>query len=307
MARLGLVFAGQGAQYVGMGEEFYNNYPVAKSVYQRASKALDLDLMEICFVDPKGLLNQTCYAQPAILTTSMAIFEVVKESGIKPFFYAGLSLGEYSALTAAGAAKLEDVLPLVYKRGQLMQDAVPIGNGAMAAVMGIKETVVEDICSRLGQVSIANYNCPGQVVISGAANAVAEACNLIKNEGGKTRLLNVSIPSHSQLMYKAAQEFSSYLNNVPWFEPEVGVVSNVNAKVYQKEQITDLLEKQLYSPVLWEQSVRYLLERVQGIIEIGPGKALTGLIKRIDSSYALGAVNNMESLEQILKEVDRID
>lgn len=307
MVRLGFVFAGQGAQYVGMGEEFYNNYPIAKEVYQRASKILDLDLMEICFTDSQGLLSKTAYVQPAILTTSMAIFEVVKEFGIKPYLVAGLSLGEYSALTAAGAIKLEDVLPLVYKRGQLMQDAVPLGEGAMAAVMGIKATVVEDVCKGLGQVSIANYNCPGQLVISGATNAVEVACDLIKKQGGKTRMLKVSIPSHSKLMVKAAGEFSSYLSNITWLDSQIGVVSNVNAQVNSKEQIADLLAEQLYFPVLWEQSVRYFMDRVQGIIEIGPGETLTGLIKRIDSSYALGAINNKESLVQKFKEVKGID
>ncbi len=306
MIKLGLVFAGQGAQYIGMGEEFYHNYPVAQSVYQRASKVLGFDLAEICFTDVKGLLNQTAYVQPAILTTSMAIFEVAKEAGLKPSLLAGLSLGEYSALTAAGAIKLEDVLPLVYKRGQLMQDAVPLGQGAMAAVMGIKETVVEDICAGLDQVSIANYNCPGQVVISGAAKAVEAACELIKSEGGKTRKLKVSIPSHSRLMVKAAREFSTYLTNIAWLEPEIGVVSNVNARVNSKEQIADLLQEQLYAPVLWEQSIRYLMSKVAGIIEIGPGEALTGLIKRIDNSFALGAINNKESLAKIMEEVQRI-
>lgn len=304
MPRLAFVFPGQGAQRSGMGKELAQNYTEAAHVYAQADAIIGYSISELCFEGPAEQLNKTEFAQPALLTTSLAILEVVKKHGLAPVIVAGLSLGEYTALVAAGAIRLQEALPLVQLRARLMQEAVPEGQGAMAAILGLEAEQVESTCQQVpGIVAIANYNCPGQLVISGETTAVNEASALLKNSGGRVIPLAVTVPSHSQLMQDAAVKLQPYLNNVNWQEPSVPVVSNVNAQANACQDYADLLVKQLFSPVRWEQSIRYMLNQVDYFIEIGPGSTLTGLIKKIDRSRCLGQVEDLRSLEKLLLEV----
>ncbi|MBC7074740.1 MAG: ACP S-malonyltransferase [Syntrophomonadaceae bacterium] len=304
MERIAFVFPGQGAQYKGMGRDLAQNCKEAAEVFAAADEIAGYKISTLCFEDTDGLLDKTEYAQPALLTTSLAVYEAVKKQGIIPTVVAGLSLGEYTALVAAGALSFREALPLVQVRARLMQEAVPLGKGAMAAVMGLDDEVVKDACRQTGGiVDIANYNAPGQVVISGEKEAVIAAGSILKEAGGRVRMLEVSVPSHSQLMYDAAVELSSYLEQIKWQEPVIEVVSNVNARCNTYDEFADLLVKQLFSPVLWEQSVRYMMNKVEYFIEIGPGSTLTGLIKRIDRNRVLGNIEDVRSLKKIIEKV----
>lgn len=305
--RLAFVFPGQGAQYAGMGKELAANYQEAAQVYAQADEIAGYKLSAICFDDPQEQLKETEIAQPALLTTSIAAFEVVKKHGIRAVVMAGLSLGEYSALVAAGALSFAEALPLVQTRARLMQEAVPPGEGAMAAVMGLDPDIIKEACWLTGgKVAIANYNCPGQLVISGAREAVLSAITIIKAKGGRAVPLAISVPSHSTLMSEAAVKLEPHLNNILWQEPGVGVVSNVNAQENEAAQFTGLLVQQLFSPVLWEQSVRYMMTKADYFIEIGPGSTLSGLIKKIDRNRVLGQVEDLKSLEKILEKVESL-
>lgn len=307
MPRIALVFPGQGAQYPGMGKELAQNYSEAAQVYSQADAIVGYKLSDLCFEGPAEKLNLTEFAQPALLTSSLAILEVVKKHGLAPVLLAGLSLGEYTALVASGSISFQEALPLVQIRARLMQDAVPYGQGAMAAVIGLAADKVTQVCKTVqGVVDIANYNCPGQMVISGEREAVAKAMALLKNSGGRVIPLAVSVPSHSQLMQDAAIKLQSHLIQIKWLEPSVPVVSNVNAQSNSCRDFADLLVKQLYSPVLWEQSIRYMLNQVDYIIEIGPGSTLTGLMKKIDRSRVLGHIEDLRSLDKVMLEVKSI-
>lgn len=306
MPKIGLVFPGQGAQYVGMGKDLAENFAEAALLYKKADEIAGYELSTLCFQDPDKLLNKTEFAQPALLTTSLAIYEVVKKRGITPVVLAGLSLGEYTALVASGCMDFEEALPLVQVRGHLMQAAVSPDKGAMAAVMGLDDKLVEEICNRVeGIVSVANYNAPGQVVISGEKEAVKAATEILKEARGRVRLLAVSVPSHSRLMYSAAMQFKPYLEKVKFRKPSIDVVSNVNAQDNEPTELEDLLVKQLFSPVLWQQSIRYMMDKVDYFIEIGPGSTLTGLIKRVDKSCAIGHIDDVKTLEKVFEKVGR--
>jgi [acyl-carrier-protein] S-malonyltransferase len=231
MPKIAFVFPGQGSQYVGMGKELADSFEEAAEVFASADRISGYKLSSICFDGPQELLDQTVNAQPAILVCSLACLAVARKHGLTSGLMAGLSLGEYTALTAAGAITLEEVLSLVMKRAELMQKAVPLGTGAMAAVIGMNNEVVEQICSQVkGIVRIANYNCPGQLVISGEKAAVEEASGLLKQAGAKTKILAISVPSHSPLMQDCANQFAEEINKVTFQEPVFGVVSNVNAE-----------------------------------------------------------------------------
>lgn len=304
MPRLAFVFPGQGAQYKGMGRELAAKHEEAFQVFAEADDIAGYKISTLCFEDPENQLNLTEYAQPAILTTSLAIFQVVKKLGLSPVLFAGLSLGEYSALVAGGAISFREALPLVQTRARLMQSAVFPGKGAMAAVMGLDNSVVSDACKQVaGIVDIANYNCPGQVVISGEKEAVLNAGEVLKAAGGRVSLLAVSVPSHSKLMSDAAVKLQAYLIQANWQQAQIGIVSNVNARENTPQQYEDLLVRQLYCPVLWEQSVRYMMEKVDYFIEIGPGSTLSGLIKRIDRSRLIGQIEDSKSLEKVIEKV----
>lgn len=307
MIRLGFVFPGQGAQYPGMGKELAQNHQEAALVFQQADDTLGYSLSKLCFEGPAEKLNQTEYAQPALLTASTAILKVVEKQGWKATMMAGLSLGEYSALVAAKSLTLDEALPLVQVRARLMQQAVPAGQGSMAAILGLDSQIVENACrNAAGLIDVANYNCPGQVVISGETQAVLEVGSELKKAGGRVIPLKVSVPSHSRLMSPAADSLKPLLDNINWREPEVPVLSNVNAASNAASQLPDILAAQLTSSVRWEQSMRYMLEKVDYIIEVGPGSTLSGLIKKIDKERLLGHIEDLDSLNNIEKRMSQL-
>lgn len=307
MSRLAFVFPGQGAQYPGMGQELAMNYPEAASIFDQADQISPYPVSELCFTGPVNKLNSTEFAQPALLTTSLAVLEVVKKQGIKPDLVAGLSLGEYTALVAAGSISFAEALPLVQERGRLMQEAVPLGKGAMAAVLGLEYELVADVCRQVGGiVDVANLNCPGQLVISGENDAVTRATDLLRERGGRVRVLDVSVPSHSRLMTNAAYKLQEHLNRLDWKATNPPVISNVTAREYPQEETGSLLVRQLYSPVQWEASIRYMAEKADYFIEIGPGTTLSGLIKRIIPGRLLGNAQDIKSLQKIVREVESI-
>lgn len=307
MPALAFVFPGQGAQYSGMGKEMAEKYLEAAEVFNRADQIGDYKISDLCFSGPADVLNQTEFAQPALLVTSLAVLAVVKKQGIYPHLLAGLSLGEYTALVASGSIDLEDALPLVQNRARLMQAAVPSGEGAMAAVLGLDYEILAKVCQETeGSVDIANLNCPGQMVISGEKEAVLRAGDILREKGGKVRILEVSVPSHSRLMIPAADKLQEHLQRLQWNNPTPGVISNVTGREHSLEKIGDLLVQQLYSPVQWESSIRYMAEKVDYFIEIGPGKNLSGLIKRIAPGRLLGNVEDSKSLGKVVKEVESI-
>ncbi len=302
--RLAFIFPGQGAQHLGMGKELFDNYEEAASVFRTADRLAGYQFSSLCFKGPEDTLNQTVYAQPALLVTGLAAYEVIKSQGIVPVMMAGLSLGEYTALVASGAISLEDAFPLVQNRARLMQEAVPLGKGAMAAIFGLDIEEIQAACDKEpGIVDIGNYNCPGQVVITGIREAVDNVSAGLKEAGARVIPLAVSVPAHSPLLHDAAMHLKPQLEGSQWKEPECGVVSNVNARENKASEFSDLLVKQIYYPVLWEQSVRYMMEKVDYFIEVGPGSTLSGLIRKIDRNRVLGQVNNVKTLEKTLEKV----
>ncbi len=309
MPRLAVIFPGQGAQYVGMGRELAQEFPAAREIFDRADEALGVKLSSICFTGEQADLDRTEITQPAILTTSIAVWEVLKEAGISAKMAAGLSLGEYSALVAAGAIDFESAVRLVARRARIMQEAVPEGQGLMAAVLGLEQELVEEACTRVGTadvVGIANYNCPGQLVISGEKTAVLKAGQILKDAGGKYIPLTVSVPSHSGLMREAAKELRNEIRRMNWRPMAFPVVSNVTARELSQEGLEEGLVQQLYHPVRWQQSVEYMAPRVDFFIEAGPGKTLSGLVKKISRKQILGNVEDPVSLGQVMKKLSDV-
>jgi len=307
MPRIAFVFPGQGAQYPGMGKELSLNFEEAADVFSQADNIAGYSMRSLCFDDSAGQLSLTEFSQPALLVSSLAAFEAALASGLKPTMMAGLSLGEYSALVASGSLDLTVALPLVQVRGQLMQNAVPPNRGSMAAVLGADPALVEKTCQEVdGVVSIANYNCPGQVVVSGEREAVEEVTRHLKDQGVRVIPLAVSVPSHSPLMFDAAMQLKLKLAEVSFKEGDTPVVSNVNAHENQAADLIDLLTRQLYQPVRWEESIRYMMQNVDYFVEIGPGSTLSGLIKKIDRNKILGNIEDMRSLDKTLKKVNAL-
>lgn len=306
---IAFVFPGQGSQYVGMGKELAENYPGAAAVFSAAQDALQVDVAEICFKGPEEMLVRTDITQPAILTVSMAVFAVVSEMGIYPSFVAGHSLGEYSALTAAGSFSLPDALKIVARRGKLMAEAVPEGKGSMAAVLGLAPEKVREIClaaADKGEVTPANFNCPGQIVISGEKEAVDTAAGIARENGAKRVLpLSVSGPFHSPLMEPVRGELEALLNTVSLHEPKYGFIANTTGnQVQEVDEIKKSLVDQVSSPVLWQQSIEYLI--AQGIsmfVEIGPGRVLSGLIKKIDKNVQVFNIEDCRTLEETVEQL----
>ncbi len=301
---IAFVFPGQGAQYVGMGKRVYENFSEAREVFEEAAEVLGYSVADLCFNGPKEELNRTYRTQPCILTVSIATLRVIQQRGIEPEVVAGHSLGEYSALVAAEVIDFRDALLLTEKRGRFMQDAVPEGRGLMAAILGLGREQVDEICLSVssGYVAPANYNCPGQIVIAGEKEAVEEAISLAKEMGAKRAVpLAVSAPSHCALMIDASKRLAEELKKIPFRPPRVPVVNNADAMFLNTvESIKASLIKQLDSPLLWEDSIRVIIDAgIKTFFEIGPGKVLTGLIRRIDPSVT---VKNTDSdLNDILK------
>lgn len=298
---IGFVFPGQGSQYVGMGKSVYERQ---REVFNEASEALGFDIAKLCFEGPETELNRTENTQPALLTVSYALLKEVLPLNIKPVYVAGHSLGEYTACLAAEVFSFSDAVKIVRKRGELMQQAQPEGKGAMAAVLGLDEATLREICDSITHlyVDLANLNCPGQVVISGEAEAVARAMELAKERGAKKVVpLQVSIPSHCKLMREAAEKFAEFLKTFKFNQPKIPIVTNVDAKEKtEASAISDALVSQLYSPVRWQDCVKYMISKgVDTFIEIGPGKVLSGLIKRIDGNVRVFNVDNIEDLKKL--------
>jgi [acyl-carrier-protein] S-malonyltransferase len=303
---IGLVFPGQGSQFVGMGKALYDAYPQLKQVYDEASRVLGYDAASLCFEGPAERLSLTEYTQPALLVSSIAALATLEPAGIKPLAVAGHSLGEYSALVAAGGVSFRDAVGLVQKRGRYMAESVPPGTGRVAALLGLSADVVKEVCrdaSDAGIVAAANFNSPGQVVIAGEIAAVERAIELAKGKGCKKAItLPVSVPVHTPLMQKAADRLSKDLAAVQWSDLKAPLINNAEAKAISRtSEIQPSLVRQLPSSVLWEDSVQTMAKMgVTTFIEVGPGSVLTGLIKRIVPAAALFNVNDPKSLDATL-------
>ena len=306
MRKIAFIFPGQGAQYTGMGRDFYENYNRAKEVFAIAGKVSGMSMEELIFRENENL-DITKYTQVAMLTVELAILKVLEENGVTSSVNARLSLGEYAALTASGGLSVRNALELVVKRGALMQDAVPTG-GTMTAVMGLEASLVEEICGQVeGIVSVANYNCPGQIVISGEEEAVQEAAGKMKEAGAKRCIpLNVSGPFHSKMLVEAGEKLAEELEKVEIGELTTPYISNVTAEyVIEKEEVKGLLQQQVSSSVKWQQTVELMVsEGVDTFIEIGPKKTLSAFLKKIApkaSSYHVETIKDMEELLEALK------
>ena len=299
------LFPGQGAQKCGMGESFAKYDEAAKKVYENASRLLGLDMEELVFTENKKL-DMTEYTQAAMVTTGIAMLKVIEKTSLKADVCAGLSLGEYEALYLAGAISEEDAIVLARHRGKLMQEAVPLGIGTMAAVLNLDAAVIEDCLKDIENVWIANYNCPGQIVISGTVEAVEKAGEKLKEAGAKRVLpLNVSGPFHSGLLKPAGDKLYEYLKNVEIKKTTIPYVANYTAEfVCDDKDIKELLRKQVFGSVRFEQSIRNMLkEGVDTFIEIGPGKVLGGFVKKIDKEAKVYSIETVEDMNNVIKEL----
>ena len=302
------VFPGQGSQKVGMLQDLYNEYPIVKQRFEEADQALGYSISQLCFEGPDTELVKTANTQPAILTASVACYEILKEKGFTPDIVGGHSLGEYSAMVAAGVIDFKDAVYLVHKRGEFMQDAVPLCEGAMAAIINLDRDTVVAICDKIteevGSVQAVNFNCPGQIIISGKTEAVEKACEAMKEAGAKRALpLPVSGPFHSRLMAPAAARLKEEMDKIEFHDAQIPVVTNVTGKILTKAQdIKDSLLVQVASPVLWEDCVAEMVNfGAQAFVEVGPGKVLTGFTKKINKEMQLANVEDLASLDKCLE------
>lgn len=307
MNKIAFIFPGQGAQYIGMGQDFYEKTEIGKQVFDEASRLLSFSVPDLCFQE-NDRLNITEYTQAAMVTTSIAMMRVLEEEGVKPDVAAGLSLGEYAALVAAGVISEQDAITTVRQRGILMQEAVPAGIGAMAAVLALDYQKIEEVVQPIDQVWIANYNCPGQTVISGKKKAVETACEKLKEAGAKrTVFLNVSGPFHSGMLSEAGKKLGLVLEHVTVNSPVIPYVANVTAEyVTDASLVKNLLEKQVSSSVKWQQSVETMISHgVDTFIEIGPGKTLAGFMKKINRTVKVLNIEKLEDMEKVLEVLGR--
>ncbi|WP_314043262.1 ACP S-malonyltransferase [Streptococcus cristatus] len=305
MTKTAFLFAGQGAQYLGMARDLYEQYDVVKATFEEASQVLGYDVRALIDQDEEKL-NQTRYTQPAILTTSLAIYRLLAEEGIQPDMVAGLSLGEYSALVAAGALDFKTAVALVAKRGAFMEEAAPAGSGKMVAVLNADVILIEEACqtaSQLGVVSPANYNTPGQIVIGGDVAAVDKAVELLKEAGVKRLIpLNVSGPFHTALLKPASEQLAQVLAETEFADFQLPLVGNTEADIMETGRIKELLTRQVMEPVRFYDSIAKMREAgVTEFIEIGPGKVLSGFMKKIDKSAVVYSVESVETLTALLE------
>ena len=305
MSKTAFIFPGQGAQAAGMGKDFYEAYPKAAEIYDMASDLLKLDMKALCF-EENDKLDLTEYTQAALVTTCLAMEKVLEEAGVKPDITAGLSLGEYCAIHAAGGMSAADAIRTVRERGILMQGTVPAGEGGMAAVLGMEAAAIEEGLRGIEGVWIANYNCPGQIVITGRKAAVEKASQVLKEKGARRVLpLNVSGPFHSPMLEPAGEKLLETLNQVEFTPLQIPYVTNVTAEPVTDIRLTkELLKQQVSSSVRWQQSMEYMLANgVDTFVEIGPGKTLTGFLRKIDRSavvYQVGTCGDIEKVASAL-------
>ena len=308
MAAWAFLFPGQGSQYVGMGKDLRENFTIARQTFEEADEALKFHLARLCLDGPESDLKLTENTQPAILTVSIAVMRVVAaETGITPSLLAGHSLGEYACLVTAGALSFIDAVKTVRLRGRFMQEAVPVGVGAMAAILGLERGQVEQLCSESAEGQVlapANYNCPGQIVISGHAEAVSRAAQKAKDLGARDAiLLAVSAPFHCPLMIGAAERLAEALKSITVHDLKTPVISNVEAEQYpSREKIKELLVTQVDHPVRWQESMEKMLAAgIDQFLELGPGKVLSGLMKRINRGAAIQSVEKTEQIKELIK------
>ncbi|MFA6721777.1 MAG: ACP S-malonyltransferase [Bacilli bacterium] len=302
MTKTAFLFAGQGSQYAGMGRDIYDKYPYVRELYDEASAVLGYDLREICFTE-NDLLHQTRYTQPAVMTTSYSLYRVfVRETGVSPVVLAGFSLGEYTALCAAGVFSFSDAVRLVARRAIAMDRAAAKNKGAMAAIIAYPRDKLERLCGKIGGVLIANYNCPGQLVVSGETDAVSALCAEAKADGAKRVIpLNVSGAFHSPLMTEAAVEMREYLEGFSFREPSADVILNYNASPLKLSDLKEALREQIVSSVYFEDSVRKIIKDydVNQFIEFGPGKVLRGFVSRIDGGVSVVSIDKLTDFESL--------
>lgn len=304
MSKTAFIFPGQGAQKAGMGKDFYDTYETSKQIFDQAGKWLSLDMKELCF-EENDRLDLTEYTQAALVTTCLAMEQVMEEKGLHPDVTAGLSLGEYCAIASAGGMTVKDAVTTVRRRGILMEQAVPAGQGAMAAVLGLDSAQIEAVTDAIEGVEIANYNCPGQIVITGKKAAVEEASAKLKERGARRVLpLNVSGPFHSAMLTEAGKELGKVLENVELSPLQIPYVTNVTAEyVTDIRETKELLAKQISASVRWQQSVENMLRQgVDTFVEIGPGKTLAGFIKKISREVKVLNVQTVEDVDKVLAE-----
>lgn len=305
MSKIAFIYPGQGAQKCGMGQDFYEHSNVAAELFDKAGELLDIDMKALCF-EENDKLDLTEYTQAALVTTCLAMTRVVVEKGLKPDITAGLSLGEYCAISVAGGMTEEDAIKTVRTRGILMQNTVPAGEGAMAAILGMTGEAIEDVIKEKAGVTVANFNCPGQIVITGEAKAVEEAAELLKAAGAKRAvMLNVSGPFHSPMMRPAGKELSTVLEAVELHELQIPYVTNVTAEYVTDIQKTkELLAQQVAASVRWQESMeRMIAEGVDTFVEIGPGKTLAGFMRKINRDVKMYNIGTWEDIEKVTAEL----
>lgn len=303
MSKIAFIFPGQGAQACGMGQDFYEQTETGKRIFDKATELMGFSMPQLCF-EENDRLDITEYTQAAMVTASIAMMRVLEENGIKPDVAAGLSLGEYCALAAAGVMSDEDAIRTVRQRGILMQEAVPVGEGAMAAILALDASAIEEVTGAMEGVWIANYNCPGQIVISGEKAAVEDACEKLKAAGAKRAvMLNVSGPFHSGMLADAGERLGEVLSQVELHEPQIPYVANVTAQyVKSAAEVKELLTRQVSSSVRWQQSVEAMIaDGVDTFIEIGPGRTLAGFMKKISREVRTLNVEKLEDIDKVVE------